>query len=238
MSTPTYIFFLWKSRSLSLLTMIKALVFDFDGLMVDTETPAYDAWEEIYQEYGCTLPLEVWAAVLGGSGNEFDACAYLAEQSGQAIDADAIKERRGQRKLELVAAKELLPGILDAIVLAKQRGLKLAVASSSPSSWVVPHLDRLEVTTYFDTVVTGDQVTRVKPDPEIYRTAVTCLDIEPREALAIEDSFNGLQAAKAAGLSCVVVPNVFTQHLDFGIADVRLESFVDMSLEQLLARLQ
>lgn len=218
--------------------MITALVFDFDGLMVDTESSAYDSWQELYVEHGCHLPLEVWAAVLGGSGHEFDPCAYLAEQTGQTLDADLLRSRRMQRKLELVAAEPLLPGILDALVLGKERGMRLAVASSSSRQWVVGHLDRLNITSYFDTVVCADDVARVKPDPALYQTAAARLGVPPHEAVAIEDSLNGLRAAKAAGLHCVVVPNTFTSHLDFGSADLRLRSFADMTLDQLLDQLQ
>jgi beta-phosphoglucomutase-like phosphatase (HAD superfamily) len=126
--------------------MIKALVFDFDGLMVDTESSAYNSWQEIYHEYGYTLPLEQWALVLGGSGFEFDPCAYLAALSGQELDRDALRARRWQRKLALVANDPLLPGIREAIDAARQQGLKLAVASSSSRRWVCSHLDRLSVT--------------------------------------------------------------------------------------------
>src|SRR4051812_42714756 len=101
--------------------MIKALVFDFDGLMVDTESSAYDSWQEIYQEYGYTLPLDQWALVLGGSGAEFDPCAYLAGLCGRELDHEALRARRWQRKLALVATEPLLPGIRDAIDAARQQ---------------------------------------------------------------------------------------------------------------------
>lgn len=218
--------------------MIKALIFDFDGLMVDTESSAYDSWQEIYQEYNCTFPISLWSTVLGGSGEEFDPCAYLAEQTGQTLDTEALRARRLQRKLELVATEPLLPGIAEAIVLGKERGLKLGVASSSSRTWVVGHLDRLEMTDHFDSIVSRDDVTRVKPDPEIYQTAVARLGVQPHEALAIEDAFHGLRAAKAAGLYCVVVPNKFSQDLDFGIADIRMMSFADLTLDELLLQLQ
>jgi HAD superfamily hydrolase (TIGR01509 family) len=217
--------------------MIKALVFDFDGLMVDTESSAYDSWQEIYQEYGYTLPLEQWALVLGGSGAEFDLCAYLANLCGQALDHDALRARRSQRKLVLVADEPLLPGIREAIDAARHRGLKLGVASSSSRRWVVSHLDRLGVTSLFDTIVCADDVAHVKPAPDLYRTAIARLGALPHEAVAIEDALNGLRAAKAAGLKCVVVPNKFLRDGNFEDADLRLESFADMSLEQLLTQI-
>jgi HAD superfamily hydrolase (TIGR01509 family) len=217
--------------------MIKALVFDFDGLLVDTESSSYTSWQEIYQEYGCELALDVWAAVLGRSGQEFDPCAYLAELTGRAVDADALHARRKQRKWELAAQAGLLPGIAQALIRAKHHALRLAVASSSSRQWVFGHLNRLQVTAYFDTIVCADDVTQVKPDPALYCTAVQRLGVQPSEAVAIEDAFVGLCAAKAAGLACVVVPNRFTQQSDFRAADLRLRSFGDMSLDELLMHL-
>jgi len=216
------------------LQLIKAIVFDFDGLMVDTESSAYDSWQEIYQEYGCTLPLGQWEKVLGGSGAEFDPCAYLTELTGQTFDHDALRSRRWERKLALVAHEPLLPGIQDAIDHAKEHGLKLGVASSSSRHWVVGHLDRLGITSIFDTIICSDDVERVKPAPDLYLTAVSRLEVLPREAVAIEDALNGLRAAKAAGLMCIVVPNKFLRRGDFSNADIRLDSFADVPLSQLL----
>ena len=215
--------------------MIQGLIFDFDGLMVDTESPAYDSWLEIYREYGCTLPLSLWSAVLGGSGAEFDPCAYLAEQTGQSLDADALRARRWQRKLELCAGQALLPGVSDYLAAAKRLDLKLGVASSSSRRWVVGHLDRLGVTPAFDAIITADDVTRVKPDPEIYRAAVAALDLRPEQAIALEDAPNGLLAAKRAGLICVAVPNPLTGQLPLDYADLRVASLADVPLERLLA---
>ncbi len=214
--------------------MIQGLIFDFDGLMVDTESPAYDSWLEIYREYGCTLPLPQWSAVLGGSGSEFDPCAYLAEQAGQALDADALRARRWQRKLELVAAQPLLPGVSDYLAVAKRLHLKLGVASSASRRWVAGHLDRLGVTPAFDAIITADNVRQVKPDPEIYRVAVAALGLRPEQAIALEDAPNGLLAAKRAGLICVAVPNLLTCQLPLEHADLRITSLADVPLERLL----
>lgn len=219
-------------------SMIQALIFDFDGLMVDTESAAYESWLEIYREYACDLPLSLWSAVIGGSGNEFDPCAYLESQVGSPLDQAAIRARRWQRKLELVATQPLLPGVADYIEAAKGLGLKLGVASSSSRKWVVGHLDRLQVTNQFDTIICADDVRRVKPDPEIYQTSVSRLGIRPKQAVAIEDALNGLLAAKGAGLFCVVVPNQLTHQLPLDDADLRLTSLTDMPLEILLERIQ
>ncbi len=214
---------------------IKGLIFDFDGLMVDTESPAHASWLDIYQEYGCEFPLSLWSATLGGSGLEFDPCAYLIKQIGQPLDCEAIRARRWQRKLQLVASQPLLPGVSDYIASAKHLGLLLGVASSSSRAWVVGHLDRLAVTDMFDVIITADNVTHVKPDPEIYQMLVTTLGLHPEQAIAFEDAPNGLLSAKRANLFCVAVPNPLTGQLPLDHADLRLTSLADMPLDTLLA---
>lgn len=218
--------------------MIRALIFDFDGLMVDTESPAYESWLGIYREYGQEFPLSLWSVVLGGSGREFDPVAYLSERIGQPLDAETIRGRRWQCKLELVAAQPLLAGVADYIAAGTRLGLALGVASSSSRSWVVGHLDRLGVTNQFGAIITADDVTRVKPHPDIYLASAAALGVRPDEAIALEDAPNGLLAAKRAGLFCVAVPNLLTSQLPLDHADLRITSLADMPLESLLATIQ
>ena len=213
---------------------IRGLIFDFDGLILDTEMPAFLSWQEVYEEHGCSLPLATWATVLGGSGAEFDACAFLESRVGRTLERDAIRTRRQQRKLELVAAEAVLPGVTDYIGTARRLGLKLAVASSSPRAWVADHLTRLGLLSAFDRVTCAEDVTRVKPFPEIYQMTLVALGLGADEAIVLEDSPNGITAAKAAGLFCVAVPNPLTCQLPIGHADLRLASMADMPLEGLL----
>jgi HAD superfamily hydrolase (TIGR01509 family) len=217
---------------------IRALIFDFDGLMVDTEGPALESWQEIFAAHGCALPLSAWALCLGGSGAEFDPCAYLEEHSKRAINREAIRERRRQRKLELAMAQPLLPGVGEYIATARQLGLKLGVASSSGRQWVMGHLDRLGMSAHFDCVTCADDVTRVKPDPELYQTTLAVLDVRADQAVVLEDSPNGVLAAKRAGLFCIAVPNPITGQLCLDHADMRLTSLADVSLEMLLAQVR
>jgi HAD superfamily hydrolase (TIGR01509 family) len=217
---------------------IKGLIFDCDGLLLDTEMPAFQSWQEVYAQHGCDLPLAEWAACLGGSGAEFDACAYLEELLGRPVDREGIRARRLQRKLELVASQPLLPGVLDCITGGKRLGLKLGVASSSPRDWVAGHLDRLGIERYFDAVVCAGDVARVKPFPDLYETVLAALHLQPEEAIVFEDSPNGIVAAKAAGIFCVAVPNPLTCQLPLGAPDLRLASMADLPLEQLLAQVE
>jgi HAD superfamily hydrolase (TIGR01509 family) len=216
--------------------MIQALIFDFDGLILDTEVPDYQSWLEVYQEHGCHLPLSTWATYIGGAAEVFDAYADLETQLGRTIDRQAIRTQRRQRYSELVAAQPILPGIVDYITTAKRLGLKLAVASSGTQDWVFGHLTRLALLDYFDCVKCASDVERVKPDPALYLAALSALQIDAKQAIAFEDSPNGVRAAQRAGLFCVAIPNPLTCQLPLEHADLRLNSLSDLPLTALLAR--
>jgi HAD superfamily hydrolase (TIGR01509 family) len=217
--------------------VIKGLIFDFDGTMVDTETSAFQSWQEIYASYHCDLPLERWLKTLGGSGHEFDPAQYLIETSGLALDYQELRARRYQRKLELVAHQGLMPGVAAYLAAAKELGLKLGLASSSKRDWVLGHLERLGQSQHFEAIVCADDVHEVKPNPALYQKATVQLGLEPQQTFAIEDTINGLTAAKRAGMFCLVVPNAFLNHLPFEGADMRLGSLAEVPLQGVLKQL-
>jgi HAD superfamily hydrolase (TIGR01509 family) len=217
-------------------TPIKALVFDFDGLILETETPAYETWAEIYREHGHELPRERWVQNIGAAAWPFDALEHLASLVTAPVDREAIKARREARKVELVAALEAMAGVRDYLCDARRLGLKVAIASSAPDAYVCGHLERLAIRDGIDAVVCRDHVARGKPFPDLYLRALEDLGVSAREAIAFEDSANGIAAAKAAGLRCVAVPNPVTSALDLSAADLRLDSLGDLGLEELLAR--
>ena len=214
--------------------MIRAVVFDFDGVILDTEVPEFRTWQEIYQAHGCELALEVWATGLGTSADAFDPYTHLEGQAGCPIDREAIQQQRRQRYHELLGATSALPGVREYIAEAKRLGLHLGVASSSSREWVVGHLTELGLNTYFDCIKCRDDVPRVKPDPALYQAVVETFALEPHQAIALEDSPNGIAAAKRAGLFCVAVPNPLTRQLSLTHADLLINSLADLPLQQLL----
>ena len=217
--------------------MIRALVFDFDGLILETETPAYETWAEIYKEHGHVLPLDRWFDYIGREGGFFDAADHLAALVGEGFDRDAARKRRDAKKTDLIAALDVMAGVREYVADAKRLGLRLAVASSSSRPWVLGHLERLRLHAEWDAVRTRDDVARTKPAPDLYLAAVEALGVAPREAVAFEDSRNGIAAAKDAGLLCVAVPNALTADMDLSRADVKLGSLADTPLEELLGLL-
>jgi len=215
--------------------MIKALIFDFDGLIVDTEWPDYESWQQVYQRHGCELAVEKWGQIVGGSGaSDFDPHEHLEKLCGKSLDREEIWISRRKQYLNELSAQPILPGVLDYLDEAERRGLQLAIASSSPENWVRGHLARLGIYQRFDIIKTADDVKRTKPDPELYLAALEGLTVKPNEGIVFEDSPNGVRAAKAANLFCVAVPNRLTVQLKFDGADLRLNSLIEKKLGELI----
>jgi HAD superfamily hydrolase (TIGR01509 family) len=215
--------------------MIRALILDFDGLILDTEGPIYQAWVEIFAEFGAELPLSAWEVWLGGSPEMFDPCGYLESQLGHAVDREALTARQREREAELIAEQSVLPGVQQYIAEAKRLGLKLGLASSSDCPWVYRHLERLGLREQFDSIKCADDVSQVKPSPDLYLAVLEELGVAPREAIAVEDSPHGITSAQGAGLFCVVVPNSLTRQLPTDHANLHLSSLEEMPLQHLIS---
>ena len=218
---------------------IRALLFDFDGLILDTETPEWHVWQRLYGEYGFEYPLERGLQNAGTWGNvEFDAAAHLRELTNNLLTITDIRARHRDQSDVLIAREPVREGVEEYLSGARRLGLKLAVASSSPRHWVESHLRRLGLFARFDAVVTADDAApgRRKPYPDIYLKAVERLGITPAQAIAFEDTMHGVKAARAAGIMVVAVPNPMTAHLDLTAADLRLTSLSAMPLEELIKR--
>ena len=215
--------------------MIKALIFDFDGLILDTETPVYLSWVEIFQRFGLTLPFDDWTSIIGTSAAEhFDPFDRLEAQFNLNLDRKKLSAERMAFELSLVINNPILPGVKELIDAAQKDNLKLAVASSSSCDWVKGHLKRLKLIHYFDVICCSDDVPRTKPDPALFLLALEHLKLESKETIVLEDSPNGITAAKRANIFSVAVPNDMTRTLKFSHADLLLGSLAETSLETLI----
>jgi HAD superfamily hydrolase (TIGR01509 family) len=212
---------------------VAALLFDFDGTIMDSETAVFDAYRRLYADHGHELRLDEWAGGIGTLGG-FDPVADLEARLGRAIDEAAL----GGRSWEDIAAAgdpELRPGVLAYVDEARARGISLGIVSSNDRSWVDRHIERLGVAGVWGVIATADgDETRAKPSPDLYREALSVLGVEPAAAVAVEDSPNGIAAAKSAGLFCVAAPNDVTADLDLSAADVVVPTLADLPFERLL----
>ena len=213
---------------------IRALVFDFDGLILETESVSVAAWESVYRDHGHELDRERWFANLG-TVDTVDLHAELETRVGRGLDRDALRAERDRIRDEAFAVLAVMPGIVDFLIDARRLGLATAVASSSPRSWVEGHLSRLGLIDEFACLQCFDGDIPAKPAPDLYLAAVAHLGVAPSEAIAFEDSPNGIAAAKAAGLYCIAVPNSVTRALDLSQADMVVASLAEWTLPDLLA---
>jgi HAD superfamily hydrolase (TIGR01509 family) len=214
---------------------LKALIFDFDGLILDTETPDLLVWQQVYREHGQELTVHTWGQIVGGTAaSDFEPVANLAALTGERLDSPQLYARVKEQSLALIHQQTPQPGVEELIDEAWRLGLKLAVASSSTRDWVEGHLTRLGLLPSFDVIKTREDVRRTKPEPDLFLAALSTLGVQPEEAVVLEDSPNGVRAAKRAGIFVVAVPNQLTVQLNFEGEDMRLTSLAEISLAELM----
>ena len=211
-----------------------AIVFDFDGVVLDTETPLYTSWQEMYSRYGVHLDMELFATYIGGA-EYFDFHLDLEKQTGLTFDRQSLMEERRTLYRKHVSGNTILPGVEDYLRDARCLGYGIGLASNSDIGWVGSNLRELGLYHEFDVLKTRDDVVSVKPDPEIYLAALHDLKTEPRHAIAIEDSASGVAAATAAGLFTVAVPNPITRHHNLDGADLVMDSLASRPFSEVAA---
>jgi HAD superfamily hydrolase (TIGR01509 family) len=216
---------------------VRALLLDFDGTMVETESSSYGSWRELLAEHGYELTPGVWSAAVGTIGG-LQPLALLEEHLGRPVDREALAARARDRHLEMVAEEKLRPGIQQLVDSAHERGVRTAIVTSASRDWVDRHLRRLGLADAWETVVSADRdPARAKPAPLLYLEAAARLDVDPAEAVALEDSPNGVRAARAAGMQVVAFPNPITEAMDLGEADAVVADLDGLGLDGLLGRL-
>lgn len=217
---------------------IRGIIFDFDGLILDTETPEVMAWEKVFKQFGHTFPVERYLEMIGKASDNHFVHGFLREYG---LTEEQLHSALQEYHATITATGYLdkpRAGILEFIQSAQQAGLRLGVASSSFATWVYGNLARLKMEHLFDPICTRDNVSNGKPDPELYNLVLQKWGFAPNEALVLEDSPNGILAAKRAGLPCIAVPNPITSKMDVSLADMIFPSFEDFTLHEILAKLE
>jgi len=210
---------------------LKALIFDYDGLIVDSETPEYHSWKEIYHLAGVELTEQVWTSAVGAV-NAFDPRAFLEKTTGRTFDWDVIEKARRQKLSERQVAQPVLAGVAGLMYRGVEAGYRIGVASNSTAAWVELGLERLGLRHLIESVRTVESVKWPKPHPEIYLRVLEDLNADVHETLAFEDSQPGIRAAKAAGLTVIAVPNLLTRTHDLSLADQILDNLDQFELPE------
>lgn len=212
--------------------MIRALVFDFDGLILDTETPLIDAYARVHATHGVAFDRAIFLQSVGHADYAFDpwhGFSPHADRAGLELECRTSKN-------EILLSRPILPGVVTLLEGAKQAGLRVGLASNSEHSWCDPHLERLGLRHYFDFLACREDVPSPKPEPDLYRLVLNRFGLRGHEAIAFEDSHTGSLAAKRANLWAVVVPNESTAHHDFNHVDLKANSLAELKLEELVKR--
>ena len=212
----------------------RALILDFDGTIIDTESPAYESTAQIWTDYGVEFPTDWWLKGMG-TDRKSTWVQELENRLGRTIDQDSVMGERQRIKNQLTEEQPVLPGVIELLDAAEQRGIATAIGSSSPHSWVDHHLKRVGLYESFSYVVCRDDVGGVsKPAPDVFLRALELLEVEAGFAAVVEDSPNGLKAALAAGIRTVVVPNPLVESLNFSGAFARYKSLDVLPAGELL----
>ena len=214
--------------------MLKGLIFDFDGLIVDTETVIYETWKQVYEDNGQSLKLSEYKQCVGSDFTQFDPSKELEKRCGKKFDWNRINQQRERIIREKLETQKARPGIIDFLEEANKIGLKMAIASSSSKGWVLGWVEKLKIKNYFEQFFNRDDVERIKPAPDLFLSSCEALNIKTSEALVLEDSENGLKAATSAGIRCAIVTNKITESGDFSDAIIRTDNFFDEKLKKLL----
>lgn len=207
---------------------LKALLFDFDGIILDTEWPIYETYRQLYRLSDQVLELETYVRCIGSDFQNWSPQTHLEELTGKKFDWDRINAQR-QRQIESEIEKlDAFPGIRDSIKFAQKNDLRLAVVSSSSHDWVSRWLKKLSLFEEFETLVCRGDAPKIKPAPDLFQEALRRFGLASNEALVIEDSHNGLLSAQAAGIPTVAIPNRITASVDFSTALATLSSAKDL----------
>ena len=213
--------------------MNRALVFDYDGLIVDSETPEYECWNKVFADHGLALPVEEWVHVVGGAV-VVDMRQELELRLGRRVDWAVVDQARLEHHHRLFSRQPLLPGVQALFDQGRRRGWRIGVASNSTQGWVKPGLERFGLWPYVGALRARDTAARPKPHPDPYLEVLAELGARPGLSFAFEDSAPGIAAAKAAGMTVICVPNALTRHHDLSQADRILDSLAEFTLPETL----
>ena len=214
--------------------MIRALIFDFDGLIVDTETPLIDSYADVHATHGVPFDRTLSLRNVGHADYAFDPWHGFSPHADRA----ALELDRRTRKDARLQRQPVLPGIVSLLDAAQAGGVRIGLASNSGHVWVESHLTRVGLLERFEFLACREDAPSPKPEPDLYRLVLNRFGLRGHEAIAFEDSHTGSLAAKRANVWVVAAPNSSTAHHDFTHADLQVTSLAEVTLESLRSRFE
>lgn len=213
--------------------MLKALVFDFDGVIVDTESQWYDIYKNwLKQDFGYDLQLVDYLVCVGASSKQL--FYFLEQEIGKKLNIKDYEDELMKQFIEQSSNLPPMQGVIKLIEEAVQKGLKIAIATSATRRKPEFHLQRLNILKYFDVLSTAELSEHIKPAPDIFIKAAQMLNVTNDECLVIEDSKNGLLGAMRADMKCLIVPNKITKNSDFQGCYKMVDSLSNVVLDQII----
>lgn len=212
--------------------MIRALIFDFDGLIIDTETPLIDSYGYVHARHGIPFDRALFIRNVGHADYAFDPWHGFSPHADRA----ALEVERRAHKDRLLLLQPILPGVVAMLDAGRARQLRIGLASNSEHAWVEPHLTRVGLRDRFEFLACREDAASPKPEPDLYKLVLNHFGLRGHEAISFEDSYTGSLAAKRANLWSVAVPNLSTAHHDFSHVDLLVKSLDAVSLDDLLTR--
>lgn len=213
----------------------RAILFDFDGTIVDTDTPDFRAWAAEFERHGLVLDPAWWLRHLGAQGDGTICVERIVRELGHEIDRAAVMSRHDSALDDLVRAEPARPGVRDLLEASARSGMTNAVVSSASRHWVSRQLQRLGLTGFFSLLVTREDSERHKPDPAPYLLAEQRLGLGSGAAFAVEDSLVGLRSAEGAGVPCLYVPPTMASDAAHAEAEFEVDTLANLDLADLLA---
>lgn len=206
----------------------RALLFDFDGVILDTEWPIYQTWLTFFQKHDQDLPLETYIKCIGSDFETWSPEKHFEDLTGLTPDWEAFNISRNVEIRAAVAKLEIMPGLCNLLTFAAEQNLPCAVVSSSSHTWVDGWLEKHDLTDSFSKIICRGDAPRIKPAPDLFIEAYRQLELPAAECLVIEDSKNGMLAAHAAGCPVAAIPNRITTCIDFSAAFAQFTSLPEL----------
>jgi putative hydrolase of the HAD superfamily len=212
---------------------LKAIFFDFDGIIVHSKGIEYESWRRVYSVFDCTLNIKKWIKIIDNIQGVYDPALILFSEClyryHRKINRKTVRTLQANLYNSMLSHLNAISGVIDIIKDCSKHKVLIGLASNTTKEKAAYHLKRLKIYKYFNVIVCKEDVVNKKPSPDIYNLLLQKLKLKPEQALVFEDSPTGILAAKTANIMCISVPNKITKYLDLSGADLKIDKFKNLN---------